>query len=59
MWDTLITITIVAGASVFLVKRLFFAPHCGEGSEQPCRRCSASHPSKEGSVTPHQSDRFD
>ncbi len=42
MWDTAITLAIVAAAMVFAIKRLFYTPHCGGKSTQSCRRCNSN-----------------
>ena len=41
MWDTLITLAIVAGAVVFVARRLFLTPHCG-GKDSECQHCPQS-----------------
>ncbi|MDA8415855.1 MAG: hypothetical protein M0Z78_02110 [Betaproteobacteria bacterium] len=39
MWDTLSTLAIVAIAVVFIVRRLFLRPHCGNGKNTECHHC--------------------
>ena len=43
MWDTLITLAIVAAALVYSVRRVFFSSHC---AGKDCKKCSS--PTKSG-----------